>query len=90
MVRRTSSVENCQSRFVMRTRSPLIGFAIANAACEMRSLPCSARYVFSSGTMPLYSSQRRTAVWRSTPGAVSSASLAWVAPMSASRRGPSA
>ncbi len=43
IVRRTSSVENCQSRFVMRTRSPLTGLAMAKAACVMRSPFCSAR-----------------------------------------------
>jgi hypothetical protein len=42
-VRRTSSVENCQSRLVMRIKSPLIGLASAKAAWLMRTPPVCAR-----------------------------------------------
>ena len=41
--RRTSSVENCQSRLVMRIMSPLIGLASAKAAWLMRVPAWSAR-----------------------------------------------
>jgi hypothetical protein len=40
-MRRTSSVQNRQSRLVMLTMFPLTGLAMAKAACVMRSAFCS-------------------------------------------------